>query len=45
MARNPKSMQSVRMEDRVRKCPECGSDKLEYEKEELVCKKCGLVIE
>lgn len=42
---NQKSMQSLKNEDRERKCPECGSKNLEYDKGELICKKCGLVIE
>lgn len=40
-----KSMQAVSREDKVKKCPECGSEELEFDKEEMYCKKCGLVIE
>jgi len=28
-----------------RRCPECGSDDLEYTTEGLVCQDCGLVVE
>jgi len=40
-----KSMQAVKREDKVKKCPECGSTELEFDNEEMYCKKCGLVIE
>ena len=40
-----KSMQALKREDKVRKCPECGSTELEFDNEEMYCKKCGLVIE
>ena len=40
-----KSLQGLKSEDKVRKCPECGSTNLEFEGGELYCKKCGLVIE
>jgi len=38
-----RTFQDVKMEG-GKKCPECGGE-LEYQKGELVCKKCGLVIE
>jgi len=41
-----KSMQAVKAEEKGRKCPDCGSVELEYdEHEQLVCKKCGFVVE
>jgi len=40
-----KSLQSLKMEERGKKCPECGSTDIEYQGSELICKKCGLVIE
>ncbi len=40
-----KSMGAIKREDKVRKCPECGSDKIEFDKDEMYCKKCGLVID
>ena len=40
-----KTLQGLKAEDKVKKCPECGSIKVEYDNNELVCKKCGLVIE
>ncbi|MFH1448535.1 MAG: TFIIB-type zinc ribbon-containing protein, partial [Candidatus Micrarchaeota archaeon] len=31
----------------VKKCPDCGSEKLvhDHEKGELICKKCGLIVD
>ena len=40
-----KSMQGLKQEERGKKCPECGSDDIEYQGIELICKKCGLVID
>jgi len=40
-----RSMDKVQMEDKVRKCPDCGSEDIDYVKGELYCKKCGLVID
>jgi len=40
-----KNLQSLKNEDRLRKCPECGSKNIDYVKGELYCKKCGFVIE
>ncbi len=40
-----KSMQALNREDKLRKCPECGSEDLGFDKDEMYCKKCGLVIE
>jgi predicted Zn-ribbon and HTH transcriptional regulator len=42
---NQKSMENLKHEDSTRRCPECKSEDLEFGKGELVCKKCGLVIE
>jgi len=40
-----KSMNEMQNEGKERRCPECGSDKLAFEEEELYCQKCGFVIE
>jgi predicted Zn-ribbon and HTH transcriptional regulator len=40
-----KSLGGLKNEDKVRRCPDCKSTDIEYVNEELVCKKCGLVIE
>ena len=40
-----KSLQGVKNEDKVRKCPECGSTDIEFDSGEFYCKKCGLVID
>ncbi|MEM5792943.1 MAG: TFIIB-type zinc ribbon-containing protein [Candidatus Aenigmatarchaeota archaeon] len=29
----------------MKRCPECGSTKLHYTEEGLVCRECGLVLE
>lgn len=42
--RAPKDLGSVNAEEK-QKCPDCGSNNVEYEHGEFVCKKCGLVIE
>lgn len=40
-----KSLQSSKQEEKITKCPDCGSKEIVYEKGERFCKKCGLVIE
>lgn len=40
-----KSLQGLVHEDKAKRCPDCNSTDLEYVKGELICKKCGLVIE
>ena len=45
MGWNEKSMQSLKYEERVRKCTDCGSEDIVYENGELYCKKCGLVLD
>ncbi len=40
-----KNLQSIKNEDRLKKCPDCGSKNIEYDHGELYCKKCGFVIE
>ena len=42
---NQKSLQGLENEERAKKCPDCDSDKIEYENEEIICKNCGLVFE
>ncbi len=38
------SFRDIQREGKERKCPECGGE-VEYVKGELICKKCGLVVE
>ncbi len=45
MAFGGKSLESVKHEDRVKTCPDCGSEDLGYDKGESFCKKCGLVLD
>ncbi|MBS3102916.1 hypothetical protein J4458_05740 [Candidatus Woesearchaeota archaeon] len=40
-----KSLESLKHEDRIRKCSDCGSRNIGYENGELYCKKCGLVLD
>ena len=40
-----KSLNSLKKEERITKCPECGSKELDRKGDERYCKKCGLVIE
>ncbi|MFH0867944.1 MAG: TFIIB-type zinc ribbon-containing protein [Candidatus Woesearchaeota archaeon] len=40
-----KSMESLKHEDKVTVCPDCGSTNLGFDKGETFCKKCGLVID
>jgi|TARA_Y100000310_G_C20226316_1_gene598100 hypothetical protein len=45
MAYGGKSLESVKHEDKVKLCPDCGSKDLGYDKGENFCKKCGLVLD
>lgn len=40
-----KSLESIKHEDRVKVCPDCGSKQIDYDKGETFCKKCGLVLD
>ena len=40
-----KSLESLKHEDKIRTCPDCGSNKIGFDKGETFCKKCGLVID
>jgi len=40
-----KSLESLKYEDKVRLCPDCGSKELGFDKGENFCKKCGLVLD
>lgn len=40
-----KSLQGLKQEERCKKCPDCGSGDLEYQGSELICRKCGFVVE
>ena len=42
---NVRSLETVRREELVRQCPDCGSKDIEYANEEFYCKKCGLVLD
>ena len=43
--RSPRSMDVMRGEDKKNmKCPECGGE-VDFDGTDLVCKKCGLVID
>jgi len=45
MASRGKSMDSIKHEDKVKVCPDCGSEDIGYEHGEDFCKKCGLVFD
>ena len=45
MAFEGKSLESVKNEDKVKVCPDCGSKDLDFDKGENFCKRCGLVLE
>ena len=40
-----KSLESLKHEERVRVCPDCGSTNIGFDKGESFCKKCGLVLD
>lgn len=40
-----KSLQSVASEEKIERCPDCGSSDIERKKDERYCNKCGLVFE
>ena len=40
-----KSLDSIEKEEKITKCPECGSKELDKKGEERYCKKCGLVLD
>ena len=40
-----KSLESLKHEDKVRVCPDCGSEEIDFDKGESFCKKCGLVLD
>ena len=40
-----RSLETVKREDLVRVCPDCGSKDIDYANEEFYCKKCGLVLD
>ena len=40
-----KSLESLKHEDKVSLCPDCGSEDIGLEKGESFCKKCGLVLD
>ncbi|MBW2975949.1 hypothetical protein KY347_00725 [Candidatus Woesearchaeota archaeon] len=39
------SLESLKHEEKVRVCPDCGSREIGLEKGEAYCKKCGLVLD
>ena len=40
-----RSLNELKNKDKGQKCPECGSEDIVFENEELYCKKCGFVID
>ena len=40
-----RSLETVKREELIRECSDCGSKDIEYANEEFYCKKCGLVLE
>ena len=40
-----RSLQGVAAEDKMKKCPECGSEDIGYDGGEFYCKKCGYLME
>lgn len=40
-----KSLQGLGYEDKEKKCPDCGSKEIVLEGSEIICKKCGYVLE
>ncbi|MFH0978447.1 MAG: TFIIB-type zinc ribbon-containing protein [Candidatus Woesearchaeota archaeon] len=42
---NEHSLNDLKNEDKEKTCPECGSDSVVFENDELFCKKCGFVLE
>jgi len=40
-----KSLGSLEGEEKIRKCPECGSKDIGRRGDEFYCKKCGLVLD
>ena len=40
-----RSLETVKREDIIRMCPDCGSRDIEYANEESYCSKCGLVLD
>ena len=40
-----RSLETVKREDLIRVCSDCGSKDIDYENEEFYCKKCGLVLD
>jgi|TARA_B100001971_G_scaffold212832_1_gene244069 Zn finger protein HypA/HybF involved in hydrogenase expression len=40
-----KSMESLKHEEKLNVCPDCGSEEIDFVKGESFCKKCGLVLD
>ncbi|MEK6942594.1 MAG: TFIIB-type zinc ribbon-containing protein [Nanoarchaeota archaeon] len=40
-----RTLETVKREDLLRVCSDCGSEEIEYAREEFYCKKCGLVLD
>jgi len=45
MSVGDKSLESLEHEEKVRLCPDCGSEEIGFDKGETFCRKCGLVLE
>jgi len=44
-AYNEKSLGGLKLEEKQKICPDCGSEDITQEVGELYCKKCGLVLD
>ena len=40
-----KPLDEIQAEEKVRKCPDCGSRDIDNQNGEVFCKKCGLVLD
>jgi hypothetical protein len=45
MSVGDKSLESLKHEDKITVCPDCGSTDIGFDKGETFCKKCGLVLD
>ncbi len=45
MSVGDKSLESLKHEEKVTVCPDCGCTELDFDKGETFCKKCGLVLD
>jgi len=45
MSWDQRSMDKLKQEEKIKKCPDCGSEDLGFSEGERFCKKCGLVLD